>query len=105
MATGSEPQSQRSYGWLIFILVAIVGLFYVKWFPYYHRAFTAETTHSIGKSILMGRAASPPAPSVAAALDYAWAYGCALVSPVNRRRSGQGPRRITSRTGSGASVG
>jgi uncharacterized membrane protein YraQ (UPF0718 family) len=74
----SEPQSQRAYGWLIFGLVTIAGLFYVKWFPYYHRAFTAETTHSIGKSILMGRAASPPAPSVTAALDYAWAYGKAI---------------------------
>jgi uncharacterized protein len=45
---------------------------------YYHRAFTAEATHSIGKSILMGRAASPPAPSFTAALDYAWAYGKAI---------------------------
>ena len=78
MTTASEPQSQRSYGWPIFILVAIAGLFYVKWFPYYHRAFTAETTHSIGKSILMGRAASPPAPSLAAAFDYALAYGKAI---------------------------
>jgi uncharacterized protein len=78
MTSQSEPQSQRAYGWLIFGLVAIAGLFYVKWFPYYHRAFTAETTHSIGKSILMGRAASPPAPSVTAALDYAWAYGKAI---------------------------
>jgi hypothetical protein len=78
MTSSSEPKSPPSYGWPIFILVAIAGLFYVKWFPYYHRAFTAETTHSIGKSILMGRAASPPAPSVAAARDYAWAYGKAI---------------------------
>ena len=78
MTSPSEPRSQRSYGWAIFILVAIAGLFYVKWFPYYHRAFTAEVTHSIGKSILMGRAASPPAPSLTAALDYAWAYGKAI---------------------------
>lgn len=78
MTSQSEPQSQRAYGWLIFGLVAIAGLFYVKWFPYYHRAFTAETTHSIGKSILMGRAATPPAPSFTAALDYAWAYGKAI---------------------------
>jgi uncharacterized protein len=78
MANPSRPQSRRSYTWLIFLLVAVAGLFYVKWFPYYHRAFTAETTHSIGKSILMGRAASPPAPSLTAALDYAWAYGKAI---------------------------
>ncbi len=75
----SHPaRSQSSYGWPIFILLAIAGLIYVKWFPYYHRAFTAEATHSIGKSILTGGKASPPAPSGAAALDYAWAYGKAI---------------------------
>jgi uncharacterized protein len=74
-ATSSESKSPPAYSWAIFVLGAIAGLFYVKWFPYYHRAFTAEATHSIGKSILMGRAASPPAPSVSAAFDYAWAYG------------------------------
>ena len=78
MTSSPEAGSLPSYRWLIFLLVAIAGLFYVKWFPYYHRAFTAEATHSIGKSILMGRAASPPAPSLAAALDYAWAYGKAI---------------------------
>lgn len=78
MTTASGPQSRRSYSWAIFVVLAVVGLFYVKWFPYYHRAFTAEATHSIGKSILMGRAASPPAPSFAAALAYAWAYGKAI---------------------------
>ncbi|POR49419.1 hypothetical protein B0G62_11187 [Paraburkholderia eburnea] len=81
------PQSPRSpqpvqappgYGWAIFVLLAVAGLFYVKWFPYYHRAFTAESTHSIGKSILMGSAASAPAPSLNAALDYALAYGRAI---------------------------
>jgi uncharacterized protein len=78
MTNAIEPRSRPRYGWLIFLLLAIAGLFYVKWFPYYHRAFAAEATHSIGKSILMGRSASPPAPSVAAALDYAWAYGKAI---------------------------
>lgn len=68
-----------SYGWPVFALLAIAGLFYVKWFPYYHRAFTAEATHSIGTSILTGGAsAGAPAPSLTAALDYAWAYGKAI---------------------------
>jgi len=67
-----------SYGWPLFVLLAIVGLFYVKWFPYYHRAFTAEATGSIGHSILTGTAANAPAPSFAAALDYAWVYGKAI---------------------------
>jgi uncharacterized membrane protein YraQ (UPF0718 family) len=63
--------TQPASGWLIFLLVAVAGLFYVKWFPYYHRAFTAAETHSIGKSILMGTDASPP-------LGYALAYGKAI---------------------------
>ncbi|CAG4891602.1 hypothetical protein R52603_01231 [Paraburkholderia saeva] len=71
-------QTQPVSGWLVFLLIAVVGLFYVKWFPYYNRAFTAASTHSTGKSILMGTAASPPEPSFAAALDYASAYGKAI---------------------------
>jgi uncharacterized membrane protein YraQ (UPF0718 family) len=63
---------------MVFALNAIIGLFYVKWFPYYHRAFVAAANHSIGQSILMGSAASPPAPSFGAALDYALAYGKAI---------------------------
>jgi uncharacterized membrane protein YraQ (UPF0718 family) len=74
----TTPQTRPGSGWLIFLLVAVVGLFYVKWFPYYHRAFTAASTHSIGQSILMGTEASPPAPSLAAALGYAMAYGKAI---------------------------
>ncbi|PXW27288.1 permease [Paraburkholderia caballeronis] len=80
MSTAREAQRSPtySYGWPVFVLLAIAGLFYVKWFPYYHRAFTAEATHSIGNSILMGKSANPPAPSLTAALDYAWAYGKAI---------------------------
>jgi hypothetical protein len=69
-----DARSQPSYSWPIFILLAIAGLIYVKWFPYYHRAFTAEATHSMGKSILMGGGASPAAPSFAAALDSRRSY-------------------------------
>ncbi|WP_321936728.1 permease [Paraburkholderia sp. J8-2] len=78
MTSARPAQSPPSYGWPIFILLAVAGLFYVKWFPYYHRAFTAEETHSIGKSILMGGASTAPDPSFSAALDYAFAYGKAI---------------------------
>ena len=78
MTSARPAQSPPSYGWPIFILLAVAGLFYVKWFPYYHRAFTAEETHSIGKSILMGGSATAPDPSFSAALDYAYAYGKAI---------------------------
>ncbi|WP_044042443.1 permease [Caballeronia insecticola] len=71
-------QPRIAPGWIVFLLIAVVGLFYVKWFPYYNRAFVAASQHSIGKSILMGTAASAPEPSWQAALDYAMAYGKAI---------------------------
>ncbi|PMQ05385.1 putative two-component membrane permease complex subunit [Dyella sp. AD56] len=68
----------RSWRLLVFVLLAVAGLFYVKWLPYYGRAFVAANQHSIGHSILMGDAASAPAPSWNAALGYALAYGKAI---------------------------
>jgi len=53
----------------ILLLVAIVGLLYVKWMPYYHKALLASANHSIGKSILTGNAAQAPDPSWQAAFD------------------------------------
>ena len=58
----------------LFFLVLIVGLWYVKWQPYYGKAFTAAQTHSIGKSIL----AQPEANPLRAALDYAMVYFLAV---------------------------
>src|SRR6202161_3328565 len=71
-------QPRVALGWVVFLLIAVVGLFYVKWFPYYNRAFVAASQHSIGKSILMGTSASAPAASWQAAIDYALAYGKAI---------------------------
>ena len=64
--------------WMLFFAIAIAGLAYVKWLPYWDKAFTAAASHSIGASILMGKAASAPAPSWNAALAYALAYGKAI---------------------------
>ena len=71
-------QTSRHVRWFIFVLLAVAGLFYVKWYPYYGRAFVAASSHSIGHSILMGDQASAPAPSWSAALGYALAYGNAI---------------------------
>jgi uncharacterized membrane protein YraQ (UPF0718 family) len=62
----------------LLVLVAVVGLFIVKWQPYYLRAFAAATNHSIGASIVTGTAAAPPAASLQAAWDYARAYFLAI---------------------------
>ncbi|MBB5410382.1 hypothetical protein HDG34_004335 [Paraburkholderia sp. HC6.4b] len=71
-------QPRVTLGWIVFLLIAVVGLFYVKWFPYYNRAFVAASQHSIGKSILMGTSASAPGASWQAAIDFALAYGKAI---------------------------
>lgn len=66
------------FGWVALGVIAIAGLAVVKWVPYYHKAVLAAAHHSIGNSILTGKADRPPLPSVRAALDYAVAYGNAV---------------------------
>jgi uncharacterized membrane protein YraQ (UPF0718 family) len=70
----------RKYVWGIgvFAMIAVVGLSYVKWTPYYHKAFAAAAKHSIGDSIIGAKSAAPPPPSWKAAVDYAWAYFLAV---------------------------
>ena len=58
----------------LFFLVVIVGLWFVKWQPYYGKAFTAAETHSIGKSILASADNNP----LQAAWDYAMVYFLAV---------------------------
>jgi uncharacterized protein len=62
----------RGFGLLL--AVAVIGLFIVKWQPYYNRVFVLAVTHSTGASIVSGQNPAPPIPSVAAALDYAQDY-------------------------------
>jgi uncharacterized membrane protein YraQ (UPF0718 family) len=59
---------------VIFLLIAIVGLAYIKWFPYYHKAIDAAAKHTIGASIITGKNATAPAPSWQSAWDFAAAY-------------------------------
>ena len=58
----------------LFLLVACIGLYYVKWSPYYLKAFAAADSHSIGASILNDEQSAP----VAAALAYAKVYFLAI---------------------------
>ncbi len=61
-------------GVMILALVAITGFAYVKWVPYYAKAFLAQSQHNIGVSILSGKSASMPPASWSAAVDYALVY-------------------------------
>ncbi|GGA52416.1 permease [Paenibacillus physcomitrellae] len=76
--TGSSPAAHRNVKTAIFVvlflLIAAAGLSYVKWWPYYEKAFKAATDHSIGSSILTGSSETAPSPSWSAAVDYATAY-------------------------------
>lgn len=77
MAGQSSSQAATPFQWwkpALFFLVVIVGLWYVKWQPYYGKAFTAAETHSIGKSILAQADTNP----WRAAWDYAMVYFLAV---------------------------
>jgi uncharacterized protein len=63
---------------MIFTCVAVIGFAYVKWVPYYAKAFLAQSHHFIGDSIISGKAGSAPDASWNAAVDYAISYGKAI---------------------------
>jgi len=57
---------------ILFIFIAVVGLTYVKWWPYYNKAILSIDTHSIGDSILSDQATGSF--SWQAAADYTMTY-------------------------------
>jgi uncharacterized membrane protein YraQ (UPF0718 family) len=69
---GRRIQYLRGFG--ILLVIAVVGLFIVKWNPYFHRAVTAAARHSIGNNIVFNKGTTAPSPSIAAALQYAGMY-------------------------------
>jgi len=69
-----QPKSKKTVIYaIIFLVIAIAGLLYVKWYPYYNKSILAATTHNIGTSIL-GDKADLPAASWSSAWDYAIVY-------------------------------
>lgn len=76
LSTAAAPARGWSFWWkpALFVLVACVGLYYVKWSPYYLKAFVAADSHSIGASILNDAQTAP----FAAALTYAKVYFLAI---------------------------
>jgi uncharacterized protein len=68
------PQQRLVIGALLVLLLAVVGLFIVKWSPYYAKAFAAAAHHTIGNSIVSGKSATPPRVGWTAAWTYALAY-------------------------------
>lgn len=76
MVNSTPFSSPRLHWWkpLLFLLVVIIGLWYVKWSPYYDKAVSAASTHSLGHSLLAEGARQP----WQAALDYAAVYFLAV---------------------------
>ncbi|MBP5078468.1 permease [Pseudomonas chlororaphis] len=72
----ASPVRGWSFWWkpALFVLVACVGLYFVKWSPYYAKAFVAADGHSIGASIINDQPSSP----LNAALAYAQVYFLAI---------------------------
>jgi uncharacterized protein len=65
---------QALWGTSALLVIAIVGLFIVKWSPYWHKAHVAATAHSIGKSIVSGTGLQPEAVGLHAGWTYTIAY-------------------------------
>ena len=59
--TSAQRRMEYVRGFGILLVIAVAGLYYVKWNPYFHRAFIAIANHSIGASIVSGKSATPPA--------------------------------------------
>jgi len=72
----SAESGRRQYaiGLAILLILAVGGLYLVKWGPYYQKSFLVAAKHSLGASIVTGQARVAPAPSAAAALDYLSVY-------------------------------
>jgi uncharacterized protein len=59
---------------VLFFALAIGGLFYVKWSPYYAKVFVAARDHTLGASIVSGNLPAAPDVSWQAGLAYSMAY-------------------------------
>jgi uncharacterized membrane protein YraQ (UPF0718 family) len=61
-------------GMVSFFALAIVGLFYVKWSPYYATALVAAHDRTLGASIVSGHLSAAPVVSLQAGFAYSVAY-------------------------------
>lgn len=59
---------------LLFLAVVVVGLWWVKWQPYYFKALLASETHTLGRSLLADQSPHP----LQAAWQYAQTYFLAV---------------------------
>lgn len=67
-------RNQYLAGFGVLLAISLIGLFLVKWSPYWSRTLQVAVSHTLGASILSGPEAASPWPSIEAALDYAGVY-------------------------------
>jgi uncharacterized membrane protein YraQ (UPF0718 family) len=74
--TSLSTRETRPYltGVLVFVVLAVAGVFYAKWDPYYGKLLTVAATHTLGPSIVTGTARTAPPVGVQAALSYFVSY-------------------------------
>lgn len=61
-------------GLFLFLVVLLAMLAWAKWLPYAHKIPATAASRSLGVSILTGKLAAPPPPSLQAAISYTIAY-------------------------------
>lgn len=66
---GSSPRRAAAAAVVAAGLVAVAGLAYVKWLPYYHRLLAVSLTHALGSSLF-----GPEGYFTAVNLGVAWSY-------------------------------
>jgi uncharacterized membrane protein YraQ (UPF0718 family) len=71
---------RREYllGFGLLLAIAVVGLFIVKWSPYWARALAVASSHTLGNPIMYGAETMPPSASLEAALEYGQRYFLAV---------------------------
>lgn len=70
----AQRRSQVSWAVTVFVILAVVGVFFAKWQPYYLKSFVAAQQHSIGASVVSGTSAAAPSISFNAAWTYLVGY-------------------------------
>ena len=76
LAQDSAVRARRAVlvGTLATAGIAIAVLIWAKWYPYALKIPAVAGSHSLGNSILSGKASAPPAPSWNAAIEYSLGY-------------------------------
>lgn len=87
MSTAVDPVADASHarqearrrtitivGVLLFFVVLVTMLAWAKWIPYFHKIPATAASGSLGVSILTGKSAAPPSPSLQAAISYTISY-------------------------------